>query len=303
MRWLGGKTKLLRAYQELLPRYEDVASYVEPFFGAGAVFCDIVSKVPRPRQYVINDSNRELASFYMSLRDKPDEFVDHLASLEKKYLLLEKKEDRKEFYYACRTRYWRMPRETVRTAATLYFLMKTSFNGVWQTCRASNGLYATPSGLLNESKVFDEAQLLAWSKALRGVVLSNCSFEQVLVPTGSFVYCDPPYRGSHAGYGAPFTDADQIRLIEWCDWHARQGCSVFLANRHHADGFFERHLPRHCVVSKINVKYTAGRKKKTWEGFEAKDATELLVEFAAHRGKRSTGAHLQGPALNSVPCL
>ncbi len=87
MRWPGGKTKLLKAYRELLPKYEEVHSYVEPFFGAGAVYCDIVSN-PRPRQYVINDSNREIASFYKTLRDKPGKFLDCLASLEDKYLRL-----------------------------------------------------------------------------------------------------------------------------------------------------------------------------------------------------------------------
>jgi DNA adenine methylase len=284
MRWPGGKTKLLKAYKGLLPNYEDVDSYVEPFFGAGAVYCDVVSKDPRPRQYVINDSNRELASFYTALRDNPVQLLDCLASLEDKYLRLTT-DDRKAFYYACREKYWRMPPGVERTAATLYFLMKTSFNGIWQTCRASRGLYGTPCGLLNESKVFDEAQLLAWSEALRGVSFSNCSFEQVPVPSGSLVYCDPPYRGGFARYGAPFTDEDQIRLVEWCDSLARQGCRVFLANRELNDGFFNRHLPGYCVVSHIDVTYTAGRRKKTEAGFEAKRASEILVDFAVHGAK------------------
>jgi DNA adenine methylase len=248
-----------------------------------ALFCDIVSRAPRQRQYVLNDSNLELTSFYTALRDRLDEFLDCLAQIERKYLSLKMKEDRKKFYYAYREQYWDMPDGAVRTAATLYFLMKTSFNGIWQTCSASRGRYATPCGLLSESKVFDEAQLQTWSETLRSVVLSNCSFEQVRVPPGSLVYCDPPYRGGFAGYGTSFTDPDQIRLIEWCDSIARQGSHVFLANRELGDAFFDEHLPDYCVVSRFDVKYTAGRKRKTKGGFEAKRASELLIDFAVNR--------------------
>jgi DNA adenine methylase len=287
MRWAGGKTKLLKAYKELLPQYGDFDSYVEPFFGAGAVFCDIVSRDPRPRQYVLNDSNSELVSFYLSLRDSPEELIDCLASIEREYLRveIENKTDRKAFYYACRQSYWCMPAGEVKTAATLYFLMKTSFNGIWQTCGASRGLFGTPAGLLNESQVFDESQLLAWSKALAEVTFSNCSFEHVQVPQGSLVYCDPPYRGCFASYGKQFTDMCQIRLIQWCDSLARHGHRVFLANRDVEDGFFDCHLPEYCLVSRIDVTYTAGRRKKTKDGFEAKPATELLIDFAVDRTK------------------
>jgi DNA adenine methylase len=278
-RWAGGKRKLIKSYAGLLPDYHAVTSYVEPFFGGGALFCDMVSKDPRPRRYILNDSNRELMSVYKALRNRPAEFLVHLGPLEADYLKLQDKESRKAFYYACREKYWRMPSGAVRTAAMLFFLLKTSFNGIWQVCRASRGRFATPSGLLKEKSVINEAQLRAWSKALRSAEISNVSFEQLTVRPGSFVFCDPPYRGGFAKYGSDFSDADQIRLIEWCDHLARQGSRVLLANRDLGDDFFARTLPDYCIVSSIPVTYTAGRKKRTESGFEAKPALEVLVDF------------------------
>ncbi|MFX8339385.1 hypothetical protein ABTL37_19485, partial [Acinetobacter baumannii] len=90
--------------------------------------------------------------------------------------------DRKAFYYAYRQKYWEMPLGSLRTAATLFFLLKTSFNGLWQTCRASRGRFGTPSGKVDEDEVIDAALLNARSEALKAAEISAVSFEQVKVP-------------------------------------------------------------------------------------------------------------------------
>ena len=38
--WAGGKNKMLKHYLPIMPKQVD--TYVEPFFGGGAMFCHIV---------------------------------------------------------------------------------------------------------------------------------------------------------------------------------------------------------------------------------------------------------------------
>ncbi|WP_171255118.1 DNA adenine methylase, partial [Acinetobacter baumannii] len=95
-------------------------------------------------------------------------------------------------------------------------------------------------------------------------------------PEGAFIYCDPPYRASYADYGHAFTDEDHQQLISWCRKQQERGCSVWLANREANDGFFEEHASDASVV-RFDITYTAGRRKKTANGYEAVKATDLLL--------------------------
>jgi DNA adenine methylase len=49
---------------------------------------------------------------------------------------------------------------------------------------------------------------------------------------------------------------------------------VFLCNRDINDGFYD---DINLKINKFDITYTAGRRKKTEDGFEAKPATELLI--------------------------
>ena len=54
-------------------------------------------------------------------------------------------------------------------SATLYFLMPTGFNGIFQT-NTKNGRYGTPCGLLNQKKqVFDREVVKWWLDAWQTV--------------------------------------------------------------------------------------------------------------------------------------
>jgi DNA adenine methylase len=87
-----------------------------------------------------------------------------------------------------------------------------------------------------------------------------------------FIFLDPPYRGSFTSYGQNFTDSDQNKLVDFVT--SQKESTVFLCNRDIDDGFFDN---RNLIMNKFQVTYTAGRRKKTEDGFEAKPATEILV--------------------------
>jgi len=60
--------------------------------------------------------------------------------------------------------------------------------------------------------VFDLDAVLAWSRVLAGAEIRTGDGLDTAVPGDVFIFCDPPYCGSFADYGRPFSDADLADL-------------------------------------------------------------------------------------------
>lgn len=274
--WAGGKTRLLRHYRPVLPTFDpDRQPYVEPFFGGGAVFCDLTNRHGR-LQATIGDVNTELIGVLTSIRADPDRFTAQVTDLADQYLAVPGKAERKAWYYAQRAAYWADP-----DPATLFVLMRLGFNGIWQTCTASKGLFATPAGLLGHTRpgqIIRPGAASAWADALATTTIHAGTYATVALPDrAAFVYLDPPYRGSHTTYGTGFDDTDQAALVDWARAAARDGHTVALANRCvDGDPFFEELLPD-ATFHYFDVTYTAGRRKQTPAGYHAKAAREFLA--------------------------
>jgi len=269
--WAGGKTKVLKHYARFMPTAFE--TYYEPFFGGGAMFVYVMNTY-RPKNVVINDINSDVINIYKAIKTDLDEFQQRLDSLESQYLPLSK-EDRKTLYFEIRRQHaydyesWSKPVE----AATLYFLMKTGFNGIYQLNQNTNGRYGTPAGLLNQKdKVYDRDVLKWWHDALQNVTIKSGDWKDAVEndPNGFFFF-DPPYRDSFADYGNGFGDDALTSLLDFADAQNL----VFVANR--ADDNWFDDQSRSMQVHYFNITYTAGRRKKTEDGFVAKKATEILL--------------------------
>ena len=184
-------------------------------------------------------------------------------------------------------------------AANLYFLMKTGFNGIWQTKNWSKkspppesikkaiGRFNTPCGLLNQGtllkngkikQVYDKDDVLAWNEALKNCTLTSRDFKDTFeyIDRDSYVFLDPPYRGSFTQYGVDFDDNLQQSVLDFFNASKDKGAHVLFSNRDIGDGFWEERLGNNQMIY-IDVTYTAGRRKKTENGFEAKKAREILM--------------------------
>jgi DNA adenine methylase len=152
--------------------------------------------------------------------------------------------------------------------------MKTGFNGIFQINKNTNGRYGTPSGLLNQKdKVYDRDVVMWWHNALQKTDIFCGDWKDAVenCPEKTFFFFDPPYRESFADYGNGFNDKQLIDLIEFCDKQS----SVMMSNRDDADWFAQQ---KHTLSSaNFDIFYTAGRRKKTAEGFNAKKAREILL--------------------------
>lgn len=83
----------------------------------------------------------------------------------------------------------------------------------------------------------NEAQqnLLAQQKYIKGVVFNCCSYLDLVIPSGSIVYCDPPYSNT-TPYKAKF---DSAEFYEWCRSKSREGHTVFVSEYTSPDDFIE----------------------------------------------------------------
>jgi DNA adenine methylase len=150
-------------------------------------------------------------------------------------------------------------------------LMKTAFNGIWQVNKNTNGRFGTPCGLLNQvDKVYDKENVREWNRALNSTEVIITSVDWKDVPVEDFTFYDPPYRDSFADYGKEFPDKKLEEIISLVEG----GKGIWLCNRDSGDGFFDN---RKAEIHRFPVTYTAGRRKKTDAGYEAKKATEILL--------------------------
>ena len=273
--WAGGKNKMLKHYIPILPSPLEMSikSYVEPFFGGGAMFIHMV-KTHRLENVWINDINADIISIYSSIKNNYDEFLQRVIELESQYLPMNI-DDRRKLFFDVRNQHaydyesWSKPYES----ATLYFLMKTGFNGIFQINKNTNNRYGTPCGLLNQKdKVFDRDVVKWWNETLQNVNIKSGDWKDVPDIDDAFYFFDPPYRDSFADYGNSFGDEQLIELIDFADSKDKS----FVCNRDSSDGWFEKHK-KSMNIQTFDITYTAGRRKKTEDGFQAKKAREVLL--------------------------
>ena len=246
-----------------------------------------VMKSHSPQRVVINDINSGLMNIYRCIRDDYPEFLSHLDRLDRTYIR-KGRAGRKARFYEVRHQHaydheaWDKPQ-----AATLYFLLKTSFNGIYQVNANTNGRFGTASGLLNEvGSVYDREVVNWWHLALQKVEIRVGDWTRALTidVDGSFTFLDPPYRGSFTSYGQEFDDERQREVVEFCK---ETSTDVFLCNRCVGDRFFEMEIVASDLkIERFDTTYTAGRRKRVdrtddagqeFRTFEAKKATEVLV--------------------------
>ena len=158
--------------------------------------------------------------------------------------------------------------------------MKTGFNGIWQINKNTDGRFGTPSGLLNQKdKVYDKENVLEWKKALQRCTLMVGDFRETLsaATPNSYVFLDPPYRGSFTQYGVDFDDDLQESVIKFLNESTGAGAYVMMSNRDVGDNFFESRQGDNEIIY-FDVTNTAGRRKKNADGtHSAKKAIEILM--------------------------
>jgi DNA adenine methylase len=77
LKWAGGKTQLIPAIENTLPKDLTVSpfTYVEPFVGSGAVLFWMLHNFPNMEKAVINDINEDLVNIYKTRAARPKQLI------------------------------------------------------------------------------------------------------------------------------------------------------------------------------------------------------------------------------------
>ncbi|WP_243397407.1 DNA adenine methylase [Crocosphaera subtropica] len=246
LKWAGGKTQLLPAIKKQYPQQLQqgkIKTYIEPFFGGGAVFFDIYSNFKIEKAYLF-DKNPELIILYKVIQNNVEDLIKELSILETQYLDLNN-EQRKEFYYKVRDDYNKLDKkidandykkEWIKRAAYTIFLNKTCFNGLYRV--NTKGYFNVPMGRYKNPKILNEKNLLAVNQAFKIAEIKHTDFAEVLKCSNNstFIYYDPPYRpiSETANFNAysslEFNDDEQRRLKDMFVKISSQGALQMLSN-------------------------------------------------------------------------
>lgn len=185
LRWAGGKRWLVNRIIDSIP--DDINYYYEPFLGSGALFFKVYNKFGNSISYEISDINEELINTFIVVRDKCNELIHELSKFK----------NTKDEYYMVRSK---KESNLVARAARFIYLNRTSFNGIYRVNKQGN--YNVPYGYKEYKTLFDYDNLNKCSIALKNVILSVKSFEEIdKIKSSSFFYLDPPYTIAHEKNG------------------------------------------------------------------------------------------------------
>lgn len=201
LKYRGGKGGELSKILPLIPQY---ATYIEPFFGGGALFWKL-----SPPKAVIGDRSGHLMRFYRQLRDESGLVLKEIESLLLRYAEKPRMQEKERFYYAMRELY-NQPEGKLTTAALFYFLNKTCYAGLLRYNR--RGAFNVPFGKYKSipqlSITPEHIHLLQRSK----LVCGDYTAAMQGASSDDFIFLDPPYDATASSYENPFDACEQERL-------------------------------------------------------------------------------------------
>ena len=193
MKYMGSKRRLAKHIVPIIKSLrKDGQMYAEPFVGGGS----IIEKIEGNR--IGSDINPDCIQALCDIRDN----VEQLPRTNAEFT----EEDYKELRVSRDYRF--------RSYAGFAFSWGGKWLGGW--CRGDE-----------KRDWVSEAYRLARSQSqlLQGVTLLCCSYDELVVPDESFIYCDPPYKGTTA-YRHYF---DNSKFFDWCVCMHDKGHTVLVS--------------------------------------------------------------------------
>jgi len=228
-KWTGGKRKEIKIFDKYFPNFiknNEKYTYIEPFFGGGAVYWYLANN----HKNIINDIDYDLINFLNVLKTKDSNFLNRIKDISlniNKISELEKdgtldiktaKIQRGEYYYGLRN----LDRNNglkelsnIDRAIRFFVMTSLAFNGMRRF--NSKGEFNIPYGNYKTLSNVELLESLYHHELLSSTNIMNTDFENILIDNdfeNTFIFLDPPYTRDFKEYshGNIFDDNEQIRL-------------------------------------------------------------------------------------------
>lgn len=196
MRYMGGKFRQRRAIADALRPYIDGdTTYVEPFLGGGWSFAHVIDTC-RPGHAIGADVNGSLVELWKRVvAEGVDWLPTSLEEVEANYHAYKDAQDMSD-------------------PLTAWYGVACSFGGKWYGGVARNKTTTGPIGF--EGQARSTERKAASMRTCPDLTLLCCSYDELEIPDGAVVYCDPPYSGGKSRTKAHrFEDFDVDAYYDW----------------------------------------------------------------------------------------
>ena len=207
IKWVGGKTQILDKVLGTFPR--EINNYHELFVGGGSVLFGVLSNkdITVKGKVYAYDKNEKLINMYRQIQANPRDVHEHLLEL---FIIYDTRTgtevnrkpqteqdgltSKESYYYWTRKKYNDLIPDTPIHAATLIFLNKTCFRGVYR--EGPNGFNVPYGHYKSTPLVVPLDELVKIQDLIKNVIFKWCDFRDAFeqsVTGGDFIYADPPY--------------------------------------------------------------------------------------------------------------
>jgi len=198
--YTGSKYKIL---DQLLSYFDYTKNnFIDLFTGGGSVYVNIAQNY---KAIYVNDIIKDLINIHQSIIDDVKKTIESVKQVAVK-------KDDKEGYLKLRESYNINP-----SSIKLYALMLCCTNNMMRFNKKFKFNQTFGKRSFNSNT---ERKIISFSNALQEyknkLVFSSNNFKDFVVPDNSFVYIDPPYSNTEAGYNSYWDKDDDIKLFNYC---------------------------------------------------------------------------------------
>lgn len=229
LKWAGGKSSLCPILIEYSKKIK-FRRYIEPFFGGGAVYFNIIKHYPDKRKTaVINDMNHNLINLYRHIKRNRSLLISTHKEIIELYNLKGYNYLRDCFNGTGNTKF-----NVIQRSAALMIINKVCFNGLYRV--NSKGKFNVPEGRYAKKTFITDEQITSVSKTLPYVSNICCDdYHNIDIKKKDFVYLDPPYvplnkTSSFTNYSSIFDNEQQVRLASYMRKIDKKGAYVIASN-------------------------------------------------------------------------